>query len=57
MKVTNYSITVNHAYISCDDVPAKSCSETSCSDCPFRDEDVSLEDLIKKYMEVYNAGN
>lgn len=57
MKVTNYSISVTNAYIGCEDVPSSTCCETACSDCPFYNEDVTLEELIKKYMEVYNADN
>ena len=57
MKVTKYNITVNNAYIGCEDVPSNICCETPCSECPFYDEEVTLEEVIKKYMEVYNADN
>ena len=57
MKVTSYNITLRDAYISCEDVPASACCNVACSDCPFINEDISLEDLIKGYMEKYNDDN
>lgn len=57
MKVTNYDIRIKEMYITCEDVPARACSEVACSDCPFCNEDISLEDLIIGYMEKYNADN
>lgn len=57
MKVTKYNISIAEAYFGCDDVPSSACCEISCDECPFLTGDVTLEDLIKKYIEVYNAGN
>ena len=57
MKVTNYTITATDAYIGCEDVPSSICCETPCNECPFNDESVTIVELIKKYMEVYNADN
>lgn len=57
MKVTKYNISVTEAYIGCDDVPSSACCEVSCNECPFVGQDVTLEEVLKKYIEVYNADN
>lgn len=57
MKVTKYSLSVTDAYIGCEDVPSSVCCETPCRECPFFGQDVTLEEVLKKYIEVYNADN
>ena len=55
MKIAKYDVDTHDVFFECDDVPAYLCADKPCSECPFNFGDISAFNMIKIFMESYNA--